>query len=639
MFNLLFDPINISLISTALLNFFLGLLIFISGKNKKINIVYSLNIVAIISWILAMFFYRSSPKETNLLWCTILYVTPTLIASSFLYFTYIFPSQKEKYFFWRTVLIFGINLLIIILVIWPGFIIKGVSVRPGLEKQIIFTSYYWFYFLYTSIFFSLGFFRLFVKYSKSIGIERLQIIYLVTGYSLATNLAFVTNLIMPWIGFFFLNWLGQVLTFIMVVFTTYAIFKHHLLNIKIIATELFALALCVVILIRTFLSNNFQDLSINIGILVSIVLFGILLITSVIREVEQKEKMEQMAKDIEKAYESEKMSKEKIDEARVEDEALLSSIGDGVIAIDKTGKIMFINEAAEKMLGYSQAEAVSKQVENVLLVQNEKGEPVPKERNWLYNVLVFGEKIIGAVDVFRDITVEKQIDKSKSEFVSLASHQLRTPLTAIKWYAEVLMRKKEGNNITLKQKKYLREILHGNERMIKLIDVMLNVSRLEAGKVKINLEPANIKELLTDIIKEQKFDINHKKQKFTFFCQNGLPEIMTDKNLFRLVFQNLISNAIKYTPDKGEVSCKVEKKDENILIEVEDTGIGIPKDQQKRIFEKLFRADNAFSHTGEGNGLGLYAAKATVENLGGKIWFNSEQGKGTEFFVNFPIKT
>src|SRR3989339_273176 len=163
MFNLLFDPINISLISTALLNFFLGLLIFISGKNKKINIVYSLNIVAIISWILAMFFYRSSPKETNLLWCTILYVTPTLIASSFLYFTYIFPSQKEKYFFWRTVLIFGINLLIIILVIWPGFIIKGVSVRPGLEKQIIFTSYYWFYFLYTSIFFSLGFFRLFVK--------------------------------------------------------------------------------------------------------------------------------------------------------------------------------------------------------------------------------------------------------------------------------------------------------------------------------------------------------------------------------------------------------------------------------------------------------------------------------------------
>jgi len=138
MFFFLFDPINISLIVTALLNLFLGVLIFISGKNKKINILYSLNIIAIISWIVAMFFYRSAPKEFNLFWCAILYVTPTLIASSFLYFTYIFPSQKEKYIWWRAILIFGINLAIIILVIWPGLIIKEVNVRPGQEKEIIF---------------------------------------------------------------------------------------------------------------------------------------------------------------------------------------------------------------------------------------------------------------------------------------------------------------------------------------------------------------------------------------------------------------------------------------------------------------------------------------------------------------------
>jgi len=234
MFSFLFDPINISLIATALLNLFLGVLIFISGRNKRINVVYSLNIIAIISWVLAMFFYRSSPTETNLVWCTILYVTPTLIASSFLYFTYIFPSQKEKYIWWRALLIFGINSAIIVMVIWPGLIIKAVNVRPGLEKQIIFTSYYWFYFLYTLLFFSFGFTRLFIKYLKNKGIERLQIIYLVIGYSLAANLAFGTNLIMPWMGYFFLNWMGQVFTCIMVAFTAYAILKYRLMDIRIV---------------------------------------------------------------------------------------------------------------------------------------------------------------------------------------------------------------------------------------------------------------------------------------------------------------------------------------------------------------------------------------------------------------------
>ena len=232
MFFFLFDPINISLIVTALLNLSLGVLIF-TGWRKKINIVFSLNIMAVISWTLAMFFYRSSTPEFNLLWCTILYVTPTLIASSFLYFTYIFPSQKEKYIWWRTLLIFGINLAIIVMVIWPGFIIKEVNVRLGLEKQIIFTPYYWFYFIYTLEFFSFGFFRLFIKYFKSKGIERLQIIYLVTGYSLAANFAFITNLIMPWIGYFLFNWLGQIFTLIGVGSTAYAILRYRLMDIRV----------------------------------------------------------------------------------------------------------------------------------------------------------------------------------------------------------------------------------------------------------------------------------------------------------------------------------------------------------------------------------------------------------------------
>lgn len=172
----LFDNINILLLITALLNLLLGAVIFINGYKRKINVVYSLNILAIISWALSMFFYRSAPIETSLFWCTILYITPTFIASSFLYFTYTFPSQKEKSLVLRTVIIFGVNLIIVAMVAWPGLIIKAVNIRPGEEKEIFFSAYYWFYFLYTSVFFSYGFYRLFKKYLKGVGIERLQII-------------------------------------------------------------------------------------------------------------------------------------------------------------------------------------------------------------------------------------------------------------------------------------------------------------------------------------------------------------------------------------------------------------------------------------------------------------------------------
>ena len=457
-------------------------------------------------------------------------------------------------------------------------------------------------------------------------------------------------------------------------FTGYAITKHHLFDVRVIATELLTFAIWLILLIRTFLSVTPQDIAFNGAILIFVVFFGILLIRSVIREVGQREKIEKLAKDIEKAYEAEKLAKEKIDAIRVEDEALLASIGEGVVAIDREGKVTFINRAAEQMLYLKSEEAVGRSYGEILKMETEKGEAVAKEKDPLNLALSSGKKVItavaegtadiiyfyvrkdgtkfpsaitvapvilngktiGAVDVFRDITVERQIDKSKTEFVSLASHQLRTPLSAIKWYSEIILGGKAGK-LKPKQQEYLEQVYKGNERMIKLINVMLNISRLEAGKVKITLAPLSLKELLENIIAEQQVDIKKKKHKFTFECPNDLPKITTDSELIRMVFQNLISNAIKYTRDKGKIDCKVEKKDNSILFSVHDNGIGIPEDQQKKIFGKLFRADNAFSHDPQGNGLGLYAAKMTVENLGGKTWFESKADKGTTFYVELPM--
>lgn len=236
---MLFDAINIALVITALLNGLLGVVIFLNGHHKKINVVYSLNIVAIISWTVAMIAYRSAPQETSMFWSRILYITPTFIASSFLYFTYIFPSERDKHICLKSLLIFLINAVLVVMVAWPGFIIEAVNIRPGFEKQLIFTNYYWFYFLYTAGFFTFGFVRLFRKYTHGIGVGRLQTLYLWSGYAIAANLAFISNLILPWIGVFIVNWLGQVFTISMVAFTAYAILKYRLMDIRIVARRVF----------------------------------------------------------------------------------------------------------------------------------------------------------------------------------------------------------------------------------------------------------------------------------------------------------------------------------------------------------------------------------------------------------------
>lgn len=237
--NFLFDQINIALLFVAFLNLGLGFIIYFSGRKRIINRVYFINILAIISWTLAMFFFRSALESGGLLWCKILYITPTLVASSFLCFTYIFPSKTEHNAQKKCIFFLFINFLLIILIIAPNFIVSDVNISYKSENEIIFGPFYFLYFIYTLFFFSFGFWRLFRKYLKVQGIERSQILYLFIGYALAANLAFVTNLIMPWLGYFFLNWLGQIFTVFMVAFTAYAILRYRLMDIRIVARRAF----------------------------------------------------------------------------------------------------------------------------------------------------------------------------------------------------------------------------------------------------------------------------------------------------------------------------------------------------------------------------------------------------------------
>jgi len=242
-------------------------------------------------------------------------------------------------------------------------------------------------------------------------------------------------------------------------------------------------------------------------------------------------------------------------------------------------------------------------------------------------------------DVINTLTTKlKQIDIAKTEFVSLASHQLRTPLTSISWYTEMLLAGDAGK-LTANQSKYLREIYAGNRRMVELVNALLNVSRLELGTLVFEVRPTDVAAIAKSAVEEQQPQVEGKKLRFSADYEDGLPLVSTDAKLFRMVVQNLLSNAIKYTPEGGGVTFTLglNTTREVLLITVTDTGYGIPKNQQDKIFTKLFRADNARVKEVEGTGLGLYIVKSIVEHSGGKVWFESEVGKGSRFFVAIPL--
>jgi len=347
-------------------------------------------------------------------------------------------------------------------------------------------------------------------------------------------------------------------------------------------------------------------------------------------------------------------------------DAILYSIGDGVFVVDIDYKIILFNRAAANISGFSVKEAIGKKYSKILRFVHVKDKKINdrfvKEtvascqvskmsndtsliRKDCKRIPVANSaaplkdengKVIGCVVVFRDITKEREIDRMKTEFVSLASHQLRTPLTTINWFAEMLLAGDVGK-VNKAQKNYLEKVYHGSQRMVTLVNAFLNVSRIELGTLAIEPEPTNLVKLAESVLDEFRLQIKDKKIKIEKNYGKRLPSINVDPKLMRIVFQNLLNNAVKYTPSKSEVRLDITKQKQDILIKIADTGYGIPKHQQSKIFTKLFSADNIKEKNTDGTGLGLYVVKAIIDQSGAKIWFESEENKGTTFYVSLPL--
>lgn len=241
------------------------------------------------------------------------------------------------------------------------------------------------------------------------------------------------------------------------------------------------------------------------------------------------------------------------------------------------------------------------------------------------------------VGVNLDITKEAEVDQAKTEFVSLASHQMKTPLTAINWSIQAL-ESDPKLRLTKDQRELVNGIRESNQKMIKLISGLLNISRLELGTFSVNPELINVRPIVKQTINELSDLAKSKKLEVKTSFQAKLPQIKADPNLLSIVLQNLISNAIKYTPEKGSVKIRVEADKQNMYFSISDTGYGISEDDQKELFNKLFRSEDVKEKGIEGTGLGLYIVKSIMDATGGKVSFESELNKGTTFYFNIPLK-
>ena len=362
------------------------------------------------------------------------------------------------------------------------------------------------------------------------------------------------------------------------------------------------------------------------------------------------------------------------------DDAILDGIADGVVAIDINGRITLLNPSTEELSGYTAKEVTGVYYRDFLRFEDPttgslkdgfvrqalegrtiyaKNDKVLVRRDGLHVPIAISaapirdhqDKIVGAIIVFRDVAKEVAINRAKEEFVSLASHQLRTPLSSIKWFADMLLEGDVGK-LNKGQREYLNEIYSENERMIALINSLLDVSHIDLGEFINEPSLVSVQKIVSSLEKEKAEIILKKKLKITKVFPPSLLDLHVDPRLFRAIMQNLFENAVNYTPAGGTVTIsahqardfefrKAGQKTHNghMSIIVADTGYGIPKTQQHRVFEKLFRADNVRGMGTIGAGLGLYLVKQIVDKLGGKIWFTSVENEGTKFTVVLPIHT
>jgi signal transduction histidine kinase len=715
------DTINIVLVLAFFIYVVFGSLIFIKGKKRKSSIAFTFVILFTIFWTLAMIVYRGASLDNSLFWCKLLYIAATFMSSGFFIFSVIFPHEK---ILWPRIVIAALlNVLIIVLIIIPDLIIVDIEVIPGKEKIIILGKYYFLYFLFISGLITAGLVVLWKKFMQEVGMVKMQIKYIFLGYLIGTSLAMITNLVMPWLGYYQLNWAGQVLVVFTVMFPVYAIIVHRLMHIKLVMRRYLVFTLSVSsILILAFIVEYFVNLNyseINSLANILVLVFAVLLYAPV------KEFYYKMANKhlFSSLYEANQVIAEVSDKLRSSIEIknvykLIHETLDGAFHVKAFGILSFNEEDKGCRIEYNKGFNFGKKIklstdkcfneifidknEPIIIKEiktvslNEKSKKILNKLNKIkvkviaplsikgkiVGLLVLGEKESGDIYNEEDLSVLKtvgtqiattienaflfqetknfnkklkkeirlatkelrqanerlkKLDQAKSEFITIASHQLRTPLTVIKGYVSMMLEGSFGK-ILPEQKDSLKKVFQSSERLVQLIENLLNISRIESDKLQFFYELINFEELVENVIEE--FEVTAKKKKIKLVYippKKLLPKIRIDREKIRQAIMNLVDNAIKYTK-KGKVEIEIRLIKNKIFFSVSDSGMGVEEEDMVNLFRKFSRGKGTSVIHTEGTGLGLYVAKKMIESHKGKIWAESKgKGKGAKFIFELPI--
>lgn len=533
---IVYDTINTLLVIILLFNVALLLPILRGVKNNTQTLVYAINIVTILGWVITMVGYRSQ-NDFFEVWLRALYVVAVFIGVTYMQFTLYYPL-KIRHVARYLYPVGGFTTLVAVLVIFTDtIIVRGVKNQLG-EPSIVFGPWYPLYIAAIIVPFSIGFLRhayVLVKHKSRVG-------YLLLGYFISADIAFITNLMLPWMGFFLVNWVGQFFTVVMVSFTTYSILKFNLMNVKFFAVNVGVTLLGIITLSQALFADTVKNLIVS-----SIVFF-------------------------------------------------ISSV---------TGYYLIILSRNER-LSLERTIELNKKVKHV----NQELESANEQL--------------------------KSLDKLKSEFISLASHQLRSPLTVIKGYASTLSDGVVGE-LTPKQQEIARHIYISAQGLANVVEDFLNVTKIEQGGMKYIYGPTDVATLVKDLCADMKIVADDKHLAFTTHIEVDTPCMLSiDATKIKQVFLNIIDNSIKYTKE-GFVKVSLRAQGEDFVIfSVSDSGVGISEETRAKLFTKFGRGEGSVLNSG-GSGLGLYLAEEIVKAHHGRIDITSEGlGKGATFSVVLP---
>lgn len=528
---------NLILLFIAILNFIFSFLIIFKHKSLQ-NTFFALFSLNIALWAMFLALYRKSVDPIYAQWLLVgAYLSALCIALSFWLFARAFLHKSFKNL--TTILLIVVWFTLFILTIYPNFLVQGVKITTVQHVGILSVVGYIIYSIFFIGYFFGGLLEIGKKLVSSVGIERTQLQYIFWSVLIGGIWGSFFNLILP--SPFFINfnyiWIGPIFTAGIVIFTGYAIAKHHLLEIKVISTELVVFAFSVFFILRIFLSGGSQETVFRIISTAIVLVFAFLLIRAVLGEVKQREGLEGLA--------------------------------------DKL-------KTANKKL--------------------------------------------------------KALDEAKSNFISLASHQLRTPIAAIKGYLSMLLEGDFGH-VSKEQQTVLQKNTQSIDQLNTLVSTFLDMSRIEAGRLSLDKQVIDLRDTLKAVVHGY-HDAAHKKRLHLTLKLPKTPlTLEADQPRLREVFDNLVDNAIQYTPPGGQVEVKARALAKEITVTVADTGIGVNPAQRARLFDQYMRGgDDVARIDPSGAGVGLFIVKKLTEAHGGTVEVHSDgAGKGTTFVVSLPI--